>query len=213
MPSNCHLGSTDFCICSSFSTQMPVPFFFFLKKKACSYYHSLKQPPPQLLSIPLPLLIPLEALSFIYLLLVSPSKTISTRRTGTLPLGISAPHGHCCACHKISQCLLSEFRPDFFKPREDSSCCSNYDWGFWKLTSSWQKGLGIVTWPPSLPQGLSAGAVVKNPPASAGDAGDVGLIPGLGRSPGEGNGSPLQYSCLENPMDRGAMGSRRVRHD
>ena len=43
--------------------------------------------------------------------------------------------------------------------------------------------------------------VVKNPPA---DAGDVGLIPGWGRSPGDGNGNPLQYSCLENPMDRGA---------
>ena len=38
---------------------------------------------------------------------------------------------------------------------------------------------------------------------SAYNAGDLGLIPGLGRSPGEGNGSPLQYSCLENPMDRG----------
>ena len=35
------------------------------------------------------------------------------------------------------------------------------------------------------------------------NVGDLGLIPGLGRSPGEGNGSPLQYSCLENPMDRG----------
>ena len=35
---------------------------------------------------------------------------------------------------------------------------------------------------------------------------DLGLIPGLGRSPGEGNGPPLQYSCLENPMDRGALG-------
>ena len=45
------------------------------------------------------------------------------------------------------------------------------------------------------------GSVVKNPPASAGD---VGLIPGWGRSPGGGNGNPLQYSCLENPMDRGA---------
>ena len=41
----------------------------------------------------------------------------------------------------------------------------------------------------------------KNPPANAGD---VGLIPGSGRSPGEGNGNPLQYSCLENPMDGGA---------
>ena len=40
--------------------------------------------------------------------------------------------------------------------------------------------------------------------ASACSAGDPGLIPGLGRSPGEGNGNPLQYSCLENPMDGGA---------
>ena len=43
--------------------------------------------------------------------------------------------------------------------------------------------------------------MVKYPPANAGDA---GLVPGLGRSPGEGNGNPLQYSCLENPMERGA---------
>ena len=46
--------------------------------------------------------------------------------------------------------------------------------------------------------------VVKNLPANAGDIRDVGLIPGLGRSPGETNGNPHQYSCLENPMDRGA---------
>ena len=45
---------------------------------------------------------------------------------------------------------------------------------------------------------------VKNPPASAGDIRDVGSIPGLGRSPGGGHGNPPQYSCLENPMDRGA---------
>ena len=44
----------------------------------------------------------------------------------------------------------------------------------------------------------------KNLPANAGDVRDVGLIPGSGRSPGEGHGKPLQYSCLENPMDRGA---------
>ena len=43
---------------------------------------------------------------------------------------------------------------------------------------------------------------VKNLTVNAGDAGDVGLIPGSGRSPGEGNGSPLQHSCLENPMNR-----------
>jgi len=46
--------------------------------------------------------------------------------------------------------------------------------------------------------------VVKNLPAKAGDIRDVGSIPGLGRFPGEGLGNPLQYSCLENPMDRGA---------
>ena len=46
--------------------------------------------------------------------------------------------------------------------------------------------------------------VVKNPPADAGDARDMGLIPGLARSPGEGNGNPLQCSCLEDPMDGGA---------
>ena len=46
--------------------------------------------------------------------------------------------------------------------------------------------------------------MVKNPPASSGDTGDVGLIPGSGRPPGGGNGNPLQYSSLESPMDRGA---------
>ena len=56
---------------------------------------------------------------------------------------------------------------------------------------------------PLLLLGLVA-LVVKNPPANAGDARDVGSIPGLGKSPGEGNGNPLQHSCLENPTDRGA---------
>ena len=50
----------------------------------------------------------------------------------------------------------------------------------------------------------SAGSEVKNLPANARDKGDAGLIPGLGRCPGEGNGYPLQCSCLENPMGRGA---------
>ena len=49
--------------------------------------------------------------------------------------------------------------------------------------------------------GFPCGSVVKNPPAKTGDAGS---IPGLGGSPGEGNGNPLQYSCLGNPKDRGA---------
>ena len=46
--------------------------------------------------------------------------------------------------------------------------------------------------------------MVKNTPAIAGEVRDTGSIPGSGRSPGGGHGNPLQYSCLENPMDRGA---------
>ena len=53
-------------------------------------------------------------------------------------------------------------------------------------------------------KGFPGGSVVENPSANARDAGEVGLIPGLGRSPGGGNGNSLQYSCLGNPMDRGA---------
>ena len=52
--------------------------------------------------------------------------------------------------------------------------------------------------------GFPGGIVVKNLPANAGDKGDAGLIPGLGRSLGGGNGNSLQYSCLGNPMDREA---------
>ena len=58
--------------------------------------------------------------------------------------------------------------------------------------------------------------VIKNPPANAGDRRDVSSIPGSGRSPGEGNSYPLQYSCLENHVDRGAsqatIGSQRIGH-
>ena len=66
------------------------------------------------------------------------------------------------------------------------------------------------------------GLAVKNLPAHAGDSRDMVPIPRSGRSPGGGNGSPLQYSCPENPMDRGAycplgtlwsIGSQRVRHN
>ena len=51
--------------------------------------------------------------------------------------------------------------------------------------------------------GFPDGSVVKNPPANAGDTGDASSIPWSGRYPGVGNGNPLQYSCLENSMDRG----------
>ena len=64
----------------------------------------------------------------------------------------------------------------------------------------------------------SGGTLVKNPPANVGDTRDVGSVPGSGRSPGVGNGKPLQYSCLENSMDRRTWwtivhGVSRVGHD
>ena len=66
-------------------------------------------------------------------------------------------------------------------------------------------------------RGFPGGLVVKNLPASVGDARDTVSIPGSGRYPGGGNGNSLQYSCLGNPMDRGAwwatVGLHRVRHD
>ena len=60
--------------------------------------------------------------------------------------------------------------------------------------------------------------VVKKPPANAGDVRDAGSIPGSGRSPGEGNGNPFQYSCLESPMTEEfsrllSMGLQRVGHN
>ena len=65
---------------------------------------------------------------------------------------------------------------------------------------------------------ISADSAVKNQPASAGDAGDTGSTPGSGRSPGGGNCNPVQYSCLENSMYRGAwwaavQGHKRIGHD
>ena len=64
-------------------------------------------------------------------------------------------------------------------------------------------------------KGFPRGSLVKNPPANAGD---TSSIPGLGRSPGEGNGYPAQLSCLGNPMDRGAWWAavhevKKVRHN
>ena len=68
------------------------------------------------------------------------------------------------------------------------------------------------------PLGFPGGSVGKEPACNAGDIRDMGSIPGSGRSPGRGHGNPLQSSCLENPMDRGAWratvhGLQRVRHD
>ena len=66
-------------------------------------------------------------------------------------------------------------------------------------------------------RGFSGGSVVKNPAGNAGDTRNAGSMPGLGRSLGGGHSDTLQYSCLENPMDRGAwqptVHGVRVRHD
>ena len=84
------------------------------------------------------------------------------------------------------------------------ACCS--PWGHKKSDTTGQ--LNNNNKFSNLPrnQASQVALVVKNPPANSGDIRDVGLIPGLGRSPGEGNGNPLQYSCLENPMDRSLVG-------
>ena len=85
------------------------------------------------------------------------------------------------------------------KPRDtnitkSSTACLSLDCFFLFVCFNW----GIVA------LGFPGGSVVKNPPANAGDARDLGLLPGLGRSPGKGNGNSLQYSYLRNPMDRWA---------
>ena len=67
-----------------------------------------------------------------------------------------------------------------------------------------QRDTTEVTWHTIRFEGILTGSVVKNPLANAGDTGDAGLILGSERSPGGGNGNPLQCSCLKNAMDRGA---------
>ena len=68
---------------------------------------------------------------------------------------------------------------------------------FCRSMSSLSHLLALLPWT----RGFPGDSVVKNPPANVGD---TGSIPGMGRSPGEGNGNPLGYSCLGNPMDKGA---------
>ncbi|XP_055433170.1 uncharacterized protein LOC129649598 [Bubalus kerabau] len=87
----------------------------------------------------------------------------------------------------------------------------------WKLPS-WVQSGGAVSSVGKANLGFPGGTVAKSSAASARDMRDMGSVPGLGRSARGGNGSPLQYSCLGNPMDRGAwrlqsVESRRVRHD
>ena len=85
------------------------------------------------------------------------------------------------------------------------------DWDFALTNRMWQNLHQVNFW------ASQVALVVKNPSANV-DIRVVGSIPGLGRSPAEGHGNPLQYFCLENPVDRGAwwatsMGLQRVRHN
>ena len=66
----------------------------------------------------------------------------------------------------------------------------------------WNNAIFLVAAPKA--SNLPGGSVVKNPPTNVGDTRDADSIPGLGKSPGEENGNPFQYSCLENSMDGGA---------
>jgi hypothetical protein len=72
--------------------------------------------------------------------------------------------------------------------------------------AQWREGaLATCSLRPEQPQGSPSGRVVQTLPAKAGDAVDSGSIPGSERSPGVGNGNPLQYSCLENSMERRSL--------
>ena len=95
--------------------------------------------------------------------------------------------------------ILDQQSPTFFDTRT-SFTKDNFsrDWGVW-IFSGWFKHITFTVHFISVY--FPGGSEVK---ASASNVGDLGSIPGLGRSPREGNGNPLQYSCLENPMDWGA---------
>ena len=81
-------------------------------------------------------------------------------------------------------------------------CCLS--WTAYELRMGQDPICGIIKHRHDAIGALQVVLLVKNLPANAGDARDMGSIPGLGKSPGVGNGAPLQYSCLENSMGRGA---------
>ena len=99
--------------------------------------------------------------------------------------------------------LLPEPKEIYWKAEELAKITSIIKINKRKRSSKYRKLLHLIFFN-LLPGALQAALVVKNPPANAGDIRDMVFIPGLGRSPGEGNGNPLHSSCLGNPMDRGA---------
>ena len=110
--------------------------------------------------------------------------------------------GCCLSCHQAMCRGPLVFTPD------SSLGLISFHWPWCSVTSNCDHQPRIThPWVKPGKWGFPGGSVVKNLPASAGDAGDSSLVPGLGRSPGGGNGNPFQYSCLENPMDRQAWQS------
>ena len=110
------------------------------------------------------------------------------------PVNRYSPEIQRCAWRSFPEGLAQS---DVFTHKKNTSRFLQKSRGFVRAQrSSLEWFVGDVRW-----RGLPGGSEVK---ASACNAGDLGSIPGSGRSPGEGNGNPLQYSCLENPMDRGA---------
>ena len=83
--------------------------------------------------------------------------------------------------------------------------------GRWKAFRGHERMLGQLSW--EIQGGVLSFSFCISPVHNVGDTRDEGLTPGSGRSPGEGNGNPLQYSCLENPMDRGATVHRVTESD
>ena len=96
----------------------------------------------------------------------------------------------------LSEDLFCQFLLEHRLPHSHSPPWTPFN-GCWRSAAAAAHDLIFV-------EGFPGGSVVKNPPANAGGAGDMGSIPGLGRSAGEEKGNPLQYSCLENSVDRRA---------
>ena len=142
------------------------------------------------------------------------SKWTSSKRVVSLSRAVNVFRDHwsimdqCTQGHKTDWSLNNQGRGTFVSDQDISRISLQFN-----LRSSGMKFWTILC--SCLHRGFPDDSVVRK---SAASGGDVGLVPGSGRSPGEGNGNPLQYSCLENPMDGKpvglqSMGSQGVRHD
>ena len=122
-----------------------------------------------------------------------------------MPIESVMPSNHLILCCPLL--LLPSIFPSIRVFSNESVLCITWPkyWSFsFSLSPSNEYSHLPIGTNPGREGGFPGGSVVKNLPANAGDARDMGLIPGLGRSSAGGNGTPLQYSCLGNPKDRGA---------